>query len=112
MIGFNREKNQVIVGEENELYRNTLQVTDVNLLLVDNLEKEMEVEVKTRYSSKTARAKIKQENENVKVVFEEPQRAITSGQSAVFYMRRYGSRWWQNNLSLSLKLRKEINNGK
>ena len=40
---------------------------------------------KTRYSTKSAKAKIIQENENIKVVFDEPQRAITPGQSAVFY---------------------------
>ena len=45
----------------------------------------MEVEVKTRYSAKQAKAKISQEGEYIKVVFEEPQRAVTPGQSAVFY---------------------------
>ena len=41
VIGFDKEKNEVIVGEENELYRKTTEVTDANLLLVDNLEKEI-----------------------------------------------------------------------
>ena len=39
----------------------------------------MEVDVKTRYSSKVAKAKIEQDGEK-------PQRAITPGQSAVFYV--------------------------
>ena len=46
----------------------------------------MEVNVKTRYSSKETKAKIIQEGENIKVVFNEPQKAITPGQSAVFYI--------------------------
>ena len=46
----------------------------------------MEVEVKTRYSSKQANAKIIQENDIIKVIFDEPQRALTPGQSAVFYI--------------------------
>ena len=46
----------------------------------------MEVEVKTRYSSKVAKAKIIQEENKIKVIFDEPQRAITPGQSAVFYV--------------------------
>ena len=46
----------------------------------------MEVEVKTRYSSKVAKAKIKQYGNEIKVIFDEPQRAITPGQSAVFYI--------------------------
>ena len=47
----------------------------------------MEVTVKTRYSAKEAKAKIIQEgSNNIKVVFDEPQKAITPGQSAVFYL--------------------------
>ena len=46
----------------------------------------MEVEVKTRYSSKVAKAKILQEENKIKVIFDEPQRALTPGQSAVFYV--------------------------
>ena len=86
VIGFNKQKNQVIVGEEEELYKKEIVVTDINLLLVDDVEKEMEVEVKTRYSSKSAKAKIKQYGNEIKVIFDEPQRAITPGQSAVFYI--------------------------
>ena len=86
VLGFNKEKNEVIVGEEKELYKKEITVTDINLLLVDKIEKTMEVDVKTRYSSKVAKAKIEQDGENIKVTFDELQRAITPGQSAVFYV--------------------------
>ena len=86
VLGFNASKNEVIVGEEKELYKKEILVTDINLLLVDEINEEMEVEVKTRYSSKVAKAKIKQEGDKIKVEFLEPQRAITPGQSAVFYI--------------------------
>ena len=86
VIGFNKEKNEVIVGEENELYKSELLVTDINLLLFDEIDDWLEVDVKTRYSSMQAKAKIKQENEFIKVIFDNPQRAITPGQSAVFYI--------------------------
>jgi len=87
VIGFNRERNEVIVGEESELYQKEILVKDVNLLLVDNIEDYMDVEVKTRYSSKVAKAKIiENQDKTIKVIFEEPQRAITPGQSAVFYI--------------------------
>ena len=52
----------------------------------DEIKSWMEVMVKTRYSAKEAKAKIKQVGKNIKVVFDEPQRAITPGQSAVFYI--------------------------
>lgn len=86
VLGFNSEKNEVIVGEENELYKKEILVTDINLLLLDEIIDWTEVEVKTRYSSKVAKAKIKQENKLIKVIFDDPQRAITPGQSAVFYI--------------------------
>ena len=86
VLGFNKAKNEVIVGEEKELYKKEITVTDINLLLIDKIEEPIEVDVKTRYSSKVAKAKIKQEGENIKVTFDEPQRAITPGQSAVFYV--------------------------
>lgn len=86
VLGFNKAKNEVIVGEEKELYKKEITVTDINLLLIDKIEEPMEVDVKTRYSSKVAKAKIEQDGENIKVTFDEPQRAITPGQSAVFYV--------------------------
>lgn len=86
VLGFNKDKNEVIVGEEKELYKKELIVSNINLLLVDAIKDWMEVTVKTRYSTKVAKAQIKQEGSNIKVVFDEPQRAITPGQSAVFYI--------------------------
>ena len=87
VIGFNKEKNEVIVGEENELYSKEILVGDINLLLVDEITDPIEVDVKTRYSSKVAKATISmQDAQTIKVVFNEPQRAVTPGQSAVFYV--------------------------
>ena len=56
------------------------------MLLVDEITEPMTVDVKTRYSAKVAKAQIIQYGNEIKVVFEEPQRAITPGQSAVFYI--------------------------
>ena len=86
VLGFNPAKNEVIVGEENELYKKEIVVTDINLLLVDEIIEPIEVDVKTRYSSKVAKAQIMQNGNKIKVIFYEPQRAITPGQSAVFYI--------------------------
>ena len=86
VVGFDKTKNEVIVGEEKELYKKEVIVTDINLLLFDEISEKLEVEVKTRYSSKSAKATIVQEGNNIKIEFDEPQRAITPGQSAVFYI--------------------------
>ena len=86
VVGFNSAKNEVIVGEEKELYKSEIEVQEINLILVDEIPDWMDVEVKTRYSSKVAKAKIKQIEDKIVVKFDEPQRAVTPGQSAVFYV--------------------------
>ena len=85
VLGFDKKKNEVIVGEESELYKKEIIVKDINLLLEDTVLDE--IEVKTRYSSKLAKARIikEQGSSTIKIIFEEPQRAVTPGQSAVFY---------------------------
>ena len=87
MLGFNKDENEVIVGEEKELYKKEMRVNNINLLLVDEIKEPMEVFVKTRYSAKEVKAIIEmEENDIIKVTFEEPQLRITQGQSAVFYI--------------------------
>ena len=86
VLGFNKVKNEVIVGEEKELYKREIQVSNINLLLIDKIDEQIEVDVKTRYSTKSAKATIIQDGNKIKVIFKEPQRAITPGQSAVFYI--------------------------
>lgn len=87
VIGFNKEKNEVIVGVESEIYKTEMLVNEVNLLLIDELKEKMNVTVKTRYSSIEQRATIEMvDKDKIKVVFEKPVARITPGQSAVFYI--------------------------
>ena len=50
VIGFNPKKNEVIVGEENELYKKEITIGEINLLLFDEIKEPIKVDVKTRYS--------------------------------------------------------------
>ena len=87
VLRIDKEKNQVIVGTENELYTNEVIVEDINYLVTDLENKEIEVEAKVRYRAKPAKAKLYPlENGKARFIFEEPQRAITPGQSLVFYI--------------------------
>ena len=86
VIGFNGDKNELIVGDEKDLYVKSFKVKDYNLLLIDDIEKPMKVNVKTRYKSKEYEAIIKKDNDLIDVEFVEPQKGITPGQSAVFYI--------------------------
>ena len=87
VVGFNRAKNEVIVGEKEYIYKTEMIVKNINLLLVDKIEDSMKVSVKTRYSSKEEMATIEMvDDDTIKVVFENPVARITPGQSAVFYL--------------------------
>ncbi|MDD6770284.1 tRNA 2-thiouridine(34) synthase MnmA [Inconstantimicrobium porci] len=80
------ETNEVVIGSEEDIFKNELIAKDVNFISIDKLEKPMAVQAKIRYSAKPAEAIIYPlENDKVKVVFNDKQRAITMGQSVVFY---------------------------
>ena len=85
VISLNAKTNEVIVGEEADLYRKSLLATNVNFLLPISSD-EINVTAKIRYRAKEAQAIIKRQGENWLVTFQEPQRAITPGQSVVFYI--------------------------
>lgn len=87
VIGFQTEKNELIVGTEKEIYQKEMLVSQINFLLIDKLESPMKVMVKTRYSSKEYLATIEMiEDDIVKVIFDTEVSRITPGQSAVFYI--------------------------
>lgn len=87
VVAIDVENNAVIVGPKNKLYSKTVCVNQNNFVLFDKLEKPITAEVMVRYNAKAAKATIAPGAEEglVKVVFQEPQKAVTPGQSAVYY---------------------------
>jgi tRNA-specific 2-thiouridylase len=91
VIQISGASKQVIVGGDEHLYSYTLRAKRVNLISVDDLREPMRVAVKIRHRHEPAPAvieKITTERSGVDeilVTFDQPQRAITPGQAAVFY---------------------------
>jgi tRNA-specific 2-thiouridylase len=80
------EQNAIYVGENEELLRSSFVVKDVNWIALDGLGKETECEIKIRYQHVPQKGMIYPLTEDeVMVKFNRPERAITPGQSAVFY---------------------------
>lgn len=80
------QKNQVIIGDEKDLYTNSLDVCNVNLIPFDSLKSPMKITAKTRYSQSEQNAVLSYKGNGIyHVEFDTPQRAVTSGQAAVFY---------------------------
>lgn len=80
------EKNQVIVGENQELFARWLIAENLNWVAVADLTEPVQAGVRIRYGAKEAPALLMpQPDGTVRVEFEAAQRAVTPGQSAVFY---------------------------
>jgi tRNA-specific 2-thiouridylase len=80
------KSNTVVVGDESELYSREAKVADLNFIPFESLREPKKVTAKTRYSQKDAPATIfPPENGILRVEFDNPQRAVTPGQAAVFY---------------------------
>jgi len=82
VLRFNPAKNQVVVGNREELLSPGLMAGHLNWFCERFPE---EVEAKIRYRKKPARCLITPEGGRVRVVFAQAQEAITPGQSVVFY---------------------------
>jgi tRNA-specific 2-thiouridylase len=85
VVDLDAEKNIVYVGEKENLYSQELEVVSANFQQKEYEGKEFRANVKIRYNSKAKPALIIQESNIVKVIFDEPQSAITKGQAAVIY---------------------------
>lgn len=78
--------NEVVIGPEEDIFKTDLLAKDINFIPFDNLEGELKVTAKVRYSARPAEAVLYPEkNGKVRVSFKDKQRAITKGQSVVFY---------------------------
>ena len=80
------DTNTVTLGDESDLYTKTLIADDFNLISVAELTEPMRVTAKTRYSQKEQPATVSYlGNGKYMVEFDQPQRAVTSGQAVVLY---------------------------
>ena len=86
VIQISGANKQVIVGGEEHLYARTLRTRRVNLIAVEDLREPLRVTVKIRHRHEPAAAVIERTGDDeILASFDEPQRAITPGQAAVFY---------------------------
>lgn len=86
VVGKNAEDNTVILGEGEALMKRSLTARDVNFIAFDELNSPLPCKAKTRYSQVEQPCIVTPLSDGrVQVDFIEPQRAVTPGQSVVFY---------------------------
>jgi len=86
VIQIKGDTRQVVVGRGEELFSRSLHAKRVNLVSTADLSAPMRVAVKIRHRHEPAPATIeKVRDDEVLATFDQPQRAVTPGQAAVFY---------------------------
>lgn len=75
----------VMIGSHEQLFSDRVFVTDTNFIPFDAPEGPMRVQAKLRYTKKIADALLLPTEYGCELRFDEPQRAVTPGQTAAFY---------------------------
>ena len=82
----NAADNTVIIGENGTQYCRGLVADRLNFIAFDSLTEPLRADVKIRFRAKEQPALITPlEGDRMQIIFDEPQRSITPGQSAVIY---------------------------
>lgn len=85
VVDIQPEKNRVVLGSNDDLFRSTLEAENFNWILNRDYEGVL-LQAKIRYRQQAQNACVKRmKHDRVQVVFTEPQRAITRGQAVVIY---------------------------
>lgn len=86
VIAKDAKSNTVTAGGSSELFSNTLIARELNWIAFEKLTQTLHLYAKTRYSQQEQPCTVSPVDEStVKVIFGSPQRALTPGQSVVFY---------------------------
>jgi tRNA-uridine 2-sulfurtransferase len=86
VLAIDRENNRVVVGDDESLRSTAAEIEQVNWVALEYPTGEFRAAVKIRHKHTPAHATVAPlDATSVRVTFDAPQRAITSGQGAVFY---------------------------
>lgn len=84
------ETNEVVLGENEDVFTNVLYAKQLNFMAIPDIETEETLTAKIRYSHAGTECKvIRLEKDLVRCEFKEPVRAVTPGQAVVFYQGDY-----------------------
>jgi tRNA-specific 2-thiouridylase len=86
VLAIDRENNRVVVGDDESLRATVTEIEQVNWIALENPTDAFRAAVKIRHKHIPANATVEPlGGARARVIFDTPQRAITSGQGAVFY---------------------------
>lgn len=86
VLSIDKEKNAVIIGDNHELFKSSINIKDLNFITGSAPSEEFSCQIKIRCAARPAEAKIKIAENRATVFFDEPQRAAAPGQTAAIYI--------------------------
>ncbi|TAH68154.1 MAG: tRNA 2-thiouridine(34) synthase MnmA [Anaerolineaceae bacterium] len=90
VMKLNPKTNEVVLGDAGDVFTDRFYVNNLNFMAIEDLEDKMVVNAKIRYSHKGAPCTLRRTAaDEILCEFDEPQRAVTPGQAAVFYKDDY-----------------------
>jgi len=87
VLEIDRKAKRMVVGEKKDVYKKEFVVEGLNWVSIEGINGPVKANVRVRYKHSGATATISpvDKKDEVRVVFDQPQWAITPGQAAVFY---------------------------
>ena len=86
VVAIRPETNEVVIGENDDVFSTKLYANNINLMSVDKIEEPIRARAKIRYSHEGADCTIRMADDGLlECVFDEKQRAVTPGQALVIY---------------------------
>lgn len=84
------ETNEVVIGENEDIFTTTIRANHLNFMSVAGIEGEVRALAKIRYNHRGDMCTLRMVDEDtIEAVFDKPQRAATPGQALVFYEGDY-----------------------
>ena len=90
VVAIRPEQNQVVIGEDRDVYTERLYANNLNFMSVDNITEPVHVKAKIRYSHEGAYCTVRKiDSDTIECIFDQPVRAVTPGQAVVLYDGEY-----------------------
>lgn len=86
VLSIDAKNNTVIIGDNNELFKEEIYIKDINFLSGQAPDNELKCEIKIRCAARPAKATLTLSGDTGKIIFQEPQRAAAPGQTAAIYI--------------------------
>lgn len=86
VISINPQNNSVTIGDNDELFKETIFIEDINFLSGNCPSEEFSCQVKIRCAARPADATFRQMPNGAQITFQQPQRAAAPGQTAAIYI--------------------------